>query len=429
MSTKPAETTTKRQAPAQTAGLKISPARVRRFLDSGNLNAAIGAMQAIYKKDVDAYKSAEKLLESGKKSEKYEGKVKKDDGAEETLHKVREVDLTEAEKQALKDEMSKIQPHLKEYEDKLAALSRERVRVSNDAPMALAIVCEAFTHHLDLHAMESTLKAKKKIVQIDHVHSAGVELLGLFSLVKCLPSFVANAARVAADAKQAELDAAIADAKEKALKEFKKLYNVTKTKKAEKPAAQPAPAEEHVAEEPEPLVNTKFQHYVHQVCKCICSSKKEYEKIRFSKEFKRYLSDLIVELINRLSALVHLTTESMKIKTVNKSSIMKTIEFIMIDGHAADEQLALGAAKVADPAALKAEQQKKEDAKKAGQTYVVAKNLPEVDGFVASRTVKFPTCTYDALSAEVDEKLAIFEKSGEKVEEEPEVKPEVKPVA
>jgi histone H3/H4 len=431
MSAKPAESVAKRQPPAQSAGLKISPARVRRFLDGGNLNAAVAALQAIYKKDIDAYNNAEALLKEGKRKEKYEEKVKKEDGSEDFSIKTREVELTEAEKLALQTEMSNIQPHLAEFIEKSTAYSRERVRVSTDAPVALAIVCEALTQQLGTHAMESTLKAKKKIVQIDHIHSAGVESLSLYPLVKSLPSFVANAGRVAAEAKRVELEAAVADAKEKALKEFKKLHKIPNAKKAEKPATQPAPAapvEEPVAQphvDDVVTTNTGFQHYVHQVCK-VCTSKKEYEKIRFSKEFKQYLSDLIVEFINRLSSLVHLTTDSMKIKTVNKSSIMKTIEFIMIDGHKPEEHIALGTAKVPDPAALKAEQQKKEDAKKLGQTYKIDhKTLPEVDGLSAVRSIKFPTCGFDALNSEVDDKLALFEKSGEKLDEEPEVRPAV----
>lgn len=359
---------TKRQQTSKALGVSISSARVRRHIDRLNLNHNL-----------------DNLL----------GEVK---ASIEECKKVDEAD-----------------PKLHDLELKATALSRERTRFSNEASIALSIICDEIVQQLTEHTMNRVLAAKKKIIQVSHLHEAGVEKLPLFPLIKTLPSFVATANKIAADSESTKVADALSSALAQAEKDFKKKWSVKCPKvKGEEAALEVLEhAEEHPAEPEEDDASdskTSFKFYVGQVCKETIKRDERYKSVRVSTEIRSYLSDLLVEFIKRLSNLVQLTANCMKNKTINDIAILRTVESLLIDGHYPVETVEIKEDECVDPVSLKAELQKKDDAKKAGGEYKFdLESLPKVKNLVAVRTVSYPTSGFAELSDKVHEKLSLHD--------------------
>lgn len=428
---------TKRQQTSKTIGISISSARTRRHVDKLNLNKAVEEELTKLKVDLTAHDEAAALLTAGghKKTEEYTEEVTKDDGngnqVKEQVKKTREVlvPLTAEETATLTATVARVAPMLAELHGKITALSRERVRFANDAPVALSIVCDKLIQQLIVHAMTKVLAAKKKIVQVSHLHEAGVEQLSLYPLIKSLPSFVQTSQDLAAAARTAEFEKAVKDAKEQAFKEFKKQYAdvLPKKKKGQAAAVAPAPAEP-VAEQVTPVAEeeddsadskTTFKFYVSQVCKEVIKGNLAYTHVRISTDIRNYLSNLLIELIRRLSSLILLTTEDMKIKTVNDVAILNVVKKLLVDGHEPTETITFRQEQVPDPEAVKAELQKKEEAKKAGTEYKVdLEKLPKVAGYVAVRSVSYESSGYAQLAQEVADKLKVYREHSKETADE-----------
>jgi len=365
--TPPPKEATKKKQLNKLYGINISFARVRRHLDSLNLNSSIDAELAKLKADIAKHK------EGG--------------------------------------DLQGVAP-LSDLEAKVAAVSRERVRFSNDAAVALAVVCDRITTQLISHAMVTANSNDKRIIHLSHLHSPGIEKLSLYSLFATLPSF-AESARKFREAKDAEdLEKYKVQFAKEVEKSLRKSFHLT-PKKAGKAAKQPAkPAETpEQAAKPPPEVDdtgsevdekTSFKFYAGQVCKEFIARHEQYKTIRISTEIRVYLSDLIIEFIQRLAPLVNLITDNMRNRTINQHTIMKTIEVLMIDGHKAQETLEFVPVKVPDPAVLKAELTKRDEERKQGRKYIIDFDaIKKVDGYQLKRDVGFPTSGFTDLYKEV----------------------------
>ncbi len=159
-------------------GVSISAARARRHLDKLNLNAMLDSKIAELKALLATYKQAKNQLDTGKISYHVEREV---DGKKTTVEEVR--DLTEPERAAAQKLVGELSGSTHELELKIAALSRERTRFSNEASIVLSIVCDELIQQLVSHTMDRVLLAKKKIIQVSHLHEQGIESLPLYPLV------------------------------------------------------------------------------------------------------------------------------------------------------------------------------------------------------------------------------------------------------
>jgi hypothetical protein len=392
----------------------VSPARVRRHFDKLGLNAAIDKEIKPYKQRLATFKEAERQLATGKIEFVTEVKTTTEvDGKTKTTKKnVKESrELTEAERASAQAVVDSIRPEEQSLNDKISALSRERVRFSDKASITLAIICDQIVAQLGKHAMDRVLDEKKKIIQVSHVHGAGVELLPLYQLFCTLPSFKKTQAAIDAQSLERAYAKRLADAVAKAEKDLRKKYDIKKKAPAA-PKADHAEEADLVEEQEEDATydsKTSFKFYVHQVCKHVIDSDVKYRSVRISAAIKNYLSDLLVEFIKRMSPLILETTVNMKNKTVNNPAIMRTAEFLLIDGLAPTENVKLSVGKVRDASAFRAEVKKRDDEKKAGRKYTInQESIAQIDGFVAARTVEFKCAGYDLLNNTVEEKLTQY---------------------
>ncbi len=401
-------------------GVSISAARTRRHIDKLNLNFTIDSLIGELKALLAPYKLAEKQLETGQITKqvekKVEGKPKMVDGklkpAEDKIKIVDEVfDLTEAERASAQKVINELAADVPVWESKIAALSRERTRFSSEASIVLSIICDELIQQVVGHTMDRVLAAKKKIIQVVHLHEPGIEALSLYPLIAPLPTFKATADKLAKTAQEEKMASTLAAALAKAEKDFKKKYEVKTPKKKE--VAPPV-----ASADPEPVENddvecqdckTSFRFYVQQVCNELRNRDAKYKYVRISTDIRAYLSDLLIEFIQRISPLISLTANSMKNKTVNDVAIMRTIEKLLIDGHTPVEKVNMTPAQIPDPAVVKAEVAKRDEEKKAGREYKIeVDKIPKVSGFIAYRNVSFPTSGYDVLAARVAEKIAVY---------------------
>lgn len=389
-----------RQQAGKVIGVNISWARVRRHLDK--LNKVVEDILGPLKKELSDTKSAEKTLADGFRTT--------------TDHNGIEVKepLTAGDRAALQEQVNAAAPKRAELEAKIKALSRERVRFSNKAPVALSIVCNELVQQLVEHAMHKVIVAKKKIVQIEHLHECGVESLPLYSLVRSLPSFIQTEQKIAADKKKKELDDLVNETREQVEKEFKKKFSDILPKKKKGPTETVvAPAEllAVACKNEAPDSKTTFRFYVSIVCRDVIKKNEAFAHVRVSTEIRVYLSKLLIELIHRLSSLIQLTTNAMKIKTVDHKAILKTVEQLLIDGHSPVEAITFKEVLVTDPEVLKIERAKRDAAKKAGTEYKIdVDKLGKIPKCVAVRTLTYDESSgFVALQKMVKEKLALFD--------------------
>lgn len=423
---KPAQDAPKRVQVGKAIGLNIAVARTRRHIDKLNMNSGPDAYINALKAQLAPYKQAQKRLESGKivhLVEKEYQYVK--DGKTLTGKKIFEElrDLTDAERAAEQTIVDKLAPSVPAWEAKLTAFARERVRFSSESAVVLAVICDEVIIQLATHTMDCALAAGKKIIQISHLYEEGVSKLPLYPLVEGLPLFKTTSkalnAKLAEEASAKALHTALTQAE----KDFKKKYNVHAKRKQPAAEGEPAPAngvvtpvaepeaEPAVAEEDETEEHDcpSFKMYVSHACKEVASKAPQYKSIRVSTDIRNHFSDILIELIQRLSAFIAIGNAGANSKTVTYQSVMHAVEAILVDGHKKVETIKLEDTKIQDPAALKAEVAKRDDAKAKGEKYKInMEAIPKIDGYVVHRAITYPTSGYPAIAAVVDAKLAAF---------------------
>jgi histone H3/H4 len=283
--------------------------------------------------------------------------------------KIEEVRAEAAAKNITPEQVDEYKP----YKDRIKALSGERVRFSDGASAVLSIVCEELTEQLLRFAMDKNLElGDGKFVKVHHMHTEGVEQLGLFPLVRTLPMFVSKKTKFDRQYQEQLLNNHIKVAVSAAEKEFKKLHDIKAAKKrpdaapkekTEKPPKAPAPKD--------PSTKTAFKAYVNGVYLALKESNPSYEKSTLSGELKNYLSELLVEFIRRISSHIYLMTTTIKNKTVNDIVTLRAVELLLIDMHQPNETI----------------------------------ELKEVDGkYVVEKSVTYPTSGYEKLFAAVEAK-------------------------
>lgn len=372
---------------------RISTARVRRHLCDMGINKEILEKIAERKARLDAYEHAMEHIGTAAAAEK------------EKLQKV--IDETNPDK----------------LKKKIKALSAAKTRISDGAPMVLAIVCEEMVKELADHACKVALakSPKKKVgsLQVAHILSDDVRSLPLSPLFFNLPTFSKKYAeyheKLQQESTESKVHGAIINSKRELIKELrtKGVKDLPKVAKSEKPAkTKSAELPLETEAEAQPAASnavskskTSFDHYVTDVCRTLIHARPEYEGASQRADFKAFLNTCVVEFIARIAPLVYNITELMKNKTVNELAIKSAVKNLLIDGQQMSEEVAFSKTQVPDPDGAKAEHKKERDARKAGTEYKAdIKSLKLVDGYQVQRSFQ---CNerFNALNRLLDEKM------------------------
>jgi histone H3/H4 len=293
-----------RQQISKLIGINLSVSRVRRHIDKNSINADIESAldelatliaQEADGKKVDAITPATQSLITKAYEQIYDSKMKK-------------YQDTKAKLTAATDENSKTllknlgdgptkDESLKEKKD---LVSKMRCRFSNNASIVLSTALDYVVQELVHHAMINAHQSGKAIIQVKHIFSDSLSTLPIYPLISNL-----------------------------------KIVLAQKDKKAGADEAEPAEAEPAEAEPAEDESGTSFEFYVNLICKNVkaklVESNADYSHIRVSKNIRRYCSDIVVQLIERLSPLIKLYAHTAKIKTINDEVIRFVIRMILLD--------------------------------------------------------------------------------------------------
>lgn len=363
------------------AGTIISSGRVRRFVDELYLNKKNDEKTLALKNTIRDYTEAIKAIKNA------------DPNTDPAI-------IAKHKKTIADNEVT-----AKDVESQLSALSRGRIRFSNDASRVMSIICDMIAKELASFAIGNVLQTKKNRVMPSHVYQPGLEALPLYALYRDLPTFVATQQQLSAKTHEERFNEALSTALADAEKSYKKKYEVKLTKeqreaeraakllkkeeaKATK-AAQKKFKEEKEAKEEEQIGEDDDSTFFYYINNLFTSSKPTGNKtLRISQEIKSFSSHIIDEFLIKLSNQMLAAIEFQGNKTITDKVIFYCVKTMLIHGHAIDENL-----QIVDFV---------EKPTTDGNVKAAAEKKYKYD---ISHTRTYPTCHFDALKTNVCEVL------------------------
>ena len=283
-------------------------ARVRHFLDVFGVNKLVNEKTAEFKPFLQKYKRCMSELSLGRMNENKEF-----------------IPLNEEEKKLA-------QKFLEENAEKYDAVNAEkielklqRLRFSNEGIQLLFKVLHKIIIELLTLSAEKTIAANKSIVLLKFLFEESViTKSSVYPLICNLPSC------------KKLFDEAAAEKQEKfALDQFnlgyKKCLQDAKLKKKlpESSEEEPKPAVKEVAAPV--LVKKKEKEYRgFETFVGSCSQQFKDKKLKFSKKLKIFISNLLVELLQKITEVIEVNISVLKVKTINAQIIKSIINTIML---------------------------------------------------------------------------------------------------
>jgi hypothetical protein len=178
----------------------------------------------------------------------------------------------------------------------IADLSKENVRISSQAPIAVAVAMDFMVDELLRFGIEQAINNKYKIVEMFHLNSGDISELVTYPLF--------NETNI-----------------------FKKIHAMDeKELKGDNIVFQNECADES-------RTKTKFITYIEGSIKSIKKEEK-YSTIRISNKLREYISAIITETIKRITKLSQFIVQTVtKVRTMNADHIKSTVALLMIDGQ------------------------------------------------------------------------------------------------
>jgi hypothetical protein len=202
-----------------------------------------------------------------------------------------------------------------ETTSKINDLTKKIVRLSSEVSVVVATMCDFIVDDIITFAMDYVLATNKKQVQPQHLVAPGIEGIKSYPFIRNLPVFVQERARVAQE--QAKLAAArTADATT-----------------AENPAV--TDDSESDADDSD----YKQNNFVTYVTNAICKVKQNdrYATMRISLDVRKYLSNLIICFIKRISNMAQIIVQDISdVRTLNPEHVVNIIKWILRDEQSPD---------------------------------------------------------------------------------------------
>ncbi len=243
----------------------------------------------------------------------------------------------------------------KELKTQINEEAKKLVRISSDAPIALATAADIMVKELIRHSMLQAHAADRRMVEVSHIHTGQAVELSTWPLFRNLPSFEdyseeaeeelkrkrAAANREAKEAREAKKSAAEQRPAANGTTPAQAKSGAKSAAKAPAPPVAPAPpaAEEPAdTEEPENLEphtgKTTFFTYVESALKKVKDEGPNFRNMRVSNRLREYCADLIAELIVRFSRLARIMVmDVMDVRTLTADHIVSIVRVLMVDEH------------------------------------------------------------------------------------------------
>jgi histone H3/H4 len=292
-----------RQQISKLIGINLSVSRVRKHVDKNNVNADIEAA-CCELKALHALESKGDVVDHSTLSVETVAIVNK---AYSQIYDVRKSKY-EALKARLGGDPTNTKPlgvfHEKTetLAEKIDYVSKLRCRFSNDASVVLSSALDYVVQDIVRTAMVRARSSGKAIIQVHHVVDNDFSSVGVYPLVHCL------------------------DAVQKALN-VKEHVDGEEDKDNDKGV--------DTDEVFDDKHDSTFEFYINLICKSVkaklVAEDETYAPIRISKHIRKFCSDVVIQLIERISPLIKLYAATAKVKTVNDDVIKFIFEFLLLD--------------------------------------------------------------------------------------------------
>jgi histone H3/H4 len=299
-----------RQQISKMIGINLSVSRVRKHVDKNNVNADIEA----------ACTELKALIEQEKEGKKVDLKtVSATTVALVNTAYLTIYDLRKAKHDTLKKRLgdSKAAGDAKKLKDleafptktetlseKVDYVSKLRCRFSNDASVVLSSALDYVVQDLVRTAMVNARALGKAIIQVQHVVQGDFSAVSVYPLVSKL------------------------DVVQKALH----VGDVVAEAEAEGEDDEKADVHE---EEDDDKNSSTFEFYINLICKSVkatlVAEDETYQPIRISKHIRKFCSEVVIQIIERISPLIKLYANTAKVKTVNDDVIKFIFKFLLLD--------------------------------------------------------------------------------------------------
>jgi histone H3/H4 len=295
-----------RQQISKLIGINLSVSRVRKHVDKNNVNSDIEAACAELKALINQEKEGKKV---DLNTVSY-ATVALVDKAYLTIYDVRKAKYESLKKRLSDSNASGDAKKLKGLEafptktetlsEKVDYVSKLRCRFSNDASVVLSSALDYVVQDLVRTAMINARTLGKAIIQVQHVVQGDFSSVGVYPLVSQL-GVVQKALHTGGESVEVEAD-----------------------EKADVPE-----------EDCEEKNGSTFEFYINLICKSVkatlVAEDETYQPIRISKHIRKFCSDVVIQLIERISPLIKLYASTAKVKTVNDDVIEFIFKFLFLD--------------------------------------------------------------------------------------------------
>lgn len=282
-------------------GIDLSVSRVRKHVDKNNVNAkvenACNELKALLAQekngetpDLNSISDDTTALVEKAYSTIYDVRKNKHDTLRKRLKAAKTTEDTKKYKS-----MGAFPAKTGSLSEKIEYVSKLRCRFSNDASVVLSSALDYVVQTLVRSAMINARSSMKAIIQVEHIVQPNFKDSEVYHLVH--PLKVVQKALLATNG-----------------------------------------AEENETESNDDTHSTTgstFEFYVNVICKNVrdklIKEDDQYKAIRISKGIRKFCSDVVIELIERVSPLIKLYANTSKIKTINDDVINFIFKFILMD--------------------------------------------------------------------------------------------------
>jgi hypothetical protein len=189
---------------------------------------------------------------------------------------------------------------------KIEELNKLLIRNSYFTPHSIAIICDYVFKDLVKHGFEQVAKSGKKTLDVVHFYDENVKTINSYSIVKNLATYTN--------------------------------FDLTEAKKDKKKAAAETPSQEEPAQQLEQSDNSmSFITYIINGINWYKSV--NGLNITIGTRVKKYLSDLIIDLINKLALITRVLINIMNIKTASPDHIKTAVKILLISENTTEQAM------------------------------------------------------------------------------------------
>lgn len=367
----------------------IPSARVRTIL-SNFINSEINKQIDLLKPTYKEYKKIKDPLDANAEKElDKEGNPVLDDKKQPKM-----IELTKERREELQKQLDANKNNFQQVERKYKALTEARTRFSDNVSDTLAVVIEETLKNLILSAMDKCVENGDSMIHMEYLHHEDIKNLNVYPLIKNLKSWQNPPTIEKHSGKKVKKE----DNDDENSDDNRSFVNYIEKMTTE--LARPAVRDDegNIVYEMKTVQSKKEgEEAKDKQIKCVVKNKSgKYSKVRCEGPIKNYLNTLMLELIERLSPLIHQQLTTKKIKTINKSVILDVVKFILLDGKEFEIEVRYSETTEPDP-------DFKPDPKNPNA------KPPKIKVGVAEKVIKYKDNYYKELKSIIDTKVPDFE--------------------